>query len=105
MMKKYRAAKKKRQREYGSLSEEEKNEIQKAKHAPDTLSVQVEKMIYDYTHYQLGNHLKPKLLQLCYEREAEIINSKMEDIFKFELQRIRDTIYNLRRENDVRTNV
>ena len=91
-MKKFRAGRKKRQLQERLLTEEEREERREARALPDTISIQVEKMIYDFDHQQLRAELKPKLKELCILREAEIIKAKQEEIYRHQLVRIHDTL-------------
>jgi len=100
LMKKYRAAKKKKINKENMLTEEEKAERNKLRNEPPSISEQVEAMIYDYEHHQLNPLLRPQLRELCHKRMAEIEQSNTQEINQRQIQRIKDTIRKMESEID-----
>ncbi len=53
ILKAYRKAKKERKLHWNTLEEEERQEIEKARNAPDSIAVIVRRLLWDYEHKQL----------------------------------------------------
>ena len=100
MMKRFRAAKKDRQRKENQLTDEERAERNERRSVEPPLSAQVEHLIYDYEHAQLGTHLGVKLKELCLLREKEIEDSRTQDINRLQLTRIQSILKKLEAEQN-----